>query len=237
MTSEELRKGRTYYRSLLSLQRSLQSNKTSNPSFHIGVVKMLADEVGRIEKDFPGLVLPCPFDLREMWHMKGEVLVYLGSCLARLEGSIDTTDGMPVTESREFTFIGDAELRKIVERDYSEIQRALIAGCNKSVIILAGSAIEAILVDCLLADEARARGSRKAPTETDIRRWDLNDLINVGVDLNIVTIGVEKLSHSVRQYRNLVHPGNEIRNNLVFDKEEAKIAVEVLHIIHRDLSK
>lgn len=237
MTPEELKKGRTYYRSLLSFQRTLEGTRTPPDVFGRGVLEILADEVGRIEKDFPGLVLPCPFNLSEMWHMKEEVLAYLGSCLSRLEISIDTTDGTPVTESREFTFIGDAELRKIVERDYSEIQRALIAGCHKSVIILAGSAIETILVDCLLADVARARRSSKAPTEPDITRWDLNDLINVGVDLDIVNAGVEKLSHSVRQYRNLVHPGNEIRNKLTCEKEEARIAVEVLHIIHRDLSK
>ena len=61
-------------------------------------------------------------------------------------------------------------------------------------------------------------------------------MIHVGVELKLVTEGVEKLSHSVREYRNLVHPGNEIKSALSFGKEEARIAVEVLHIIHRDQS-
>jgi len=78
--------------------------------------------------------------------------------------------------------------------------------------------------------------SKSAPKESDISRWGLADLINVAVELELVSVGIEKLSHSIREYRNLVHPGNELRNKLAFDSEEAKIAIEVLNILHRDLS-
>lgn len=42
-------------------------------------------------------------------------------------------------------------------------------------------------------------------------------------------------AHSVREYRNLVHPGREVRENLSFGREEAAIALEVLRILVRDL--
>ena len=93
------------------------------------------------------------------------------------------------------------------------------------------------LADRLLGDPGRATASNRAPKDTDIRKWDLNYLVNVAVDLGYITPGAEKLSHSVRDYRNLVHPGNEIRKKLKFDSEEARIALEVLHIVWRDLSK
>lgn len=35
----------------------------------------------------------------------------------------------------------------------------------------------------------------------------------------------------------LVHPGNEVRTSLKFGKEEARIALTVLEMIHRDLSR
>ena len=75
---------------------------------------------------------------------------------------IGESESTPVTETKEFKFIADAKLRKILERDYAEIQRAYISECWKSVIILSGSAIEAILLDRLQADAVNARASAKA---------------------------------------------------------------------------
>jgi hypothetical protein len=65
----------------------------------------------------------------------------------------------------------------------------------------------------------------------------LSKLIAVAVEMNKVSDAVEKLSNPVREYRNLAHPGNELRTGLSFGAEEARIALEVLHILHRDLSR
>lgn len=152
------------------------------------------------------------------------------------DDSQKSTLSKPVVETREFKFIADGKLRGILERDYAEIQRAYASECWKSVIIVSGSAIEAILLDRLQADAGRAQASSKAPNDPDLRRWDLEKLIEVAVDLCPKLAGVQRLSHSVRGYRNLVHPGNEMRTGLVFGKEEARIALEVLNLVHRELS-
>lgn len=137
---------------------------------------------------------------------------------------------------RTFPFINAPDLRALVERDYAEILAANAAGCWKSVIILSGGAIEAILTDLLL-NNPRALTARSAPKKkADITTWDLKELINVSIELKLVSQGVEKLSHPVRQYRNITHPGNEIRNGLTFGEPEARIAIEVLHMLHRDLT-
>ena len=156
----------------------------------------------------------------------------------RLKGTLEEASVTLITEERDFSFVNDNQLRLILKRDFSEIQRAYISTCWKSVIILCGGAIEAILTDLLIANEAKAKASGRAPiNKYDITRWDLSDLINVSLYLKLVSPGVEKLSHSLREYRNLVHPGNEMRNKLTFDAEEAKIALEVLNIVYRDLNK
>lgn len=129
------------------------------------------------------------------------------------------------------------KLRDLIERDYAEIQRAFISECWKSTIILSGGAIEALLLDLLQKNAANALSATKAPKgKSNLETWVLSELINVAVELQLVPVGVEKLSHSLREYRNLVHPGKEIRDKLIFDREEAKIAIEVLHILHRELS-
>jgi hypothetical protein len=118
----------------------------------------------------------------------------------------------------------------------SKPKRAFVSECWKSVIVLAGGMIEAILTDVLLANDALAKACAQAPKVNDITRWDLRDLIAVAVDTKLVSAGVERLSDPIREYRNLVHPGNEVRNKLVFDAEKARIALEVLNIVHRDLA-
>lgn len=235
MTEEELRKIRVYYHSLLGQQRSLVNSENISPV----AVRVLSEELRSIEADFPGLVPrfdASAFNIHMGYKFAG-LGAYFAAVMARLQVAIEPSESTPVTQTREFSFVRNAELRSILERDYAEIQRAFVASCWKSVIILSGGAIEAILVDRLQSDPGRATASNKAPKDADISKWNLNDLVNVAVDLDYVSAGVEKLSHSVRDYRNLVHPGNEIRKKLRFDSEEARIALEVLHIVWRDLSK
>src|SRR5688572_19589664 len=96
--------------------------------------------------------------------------------ISRLKVDVYDQENSPVTETRDFSFVQDSNLRKLLERDYVEIQRAYIAQCWKSVIILSGSAIEVILLDCLKSDPQRAASASKAPNKADLSRWDLNEL-------------------------------------------------------------
>jgi hypothetical protein len=105
------------------------------------------------------------------------------------------------------------------------------------VIILSGGSIEAILMDLLMKNQSAVLGAVNAQKgKSDITTWDLVHAINVSVELGLVSSSIDRLSHSVREYRNLIHPGNEMRNKLTFDKEEARIALEVLNMVHRDCS-
>jgi hypothetical protein len=96
--------------------------------------------------------------------------------------------------------------------------------------------IEALLADQLLRDVTKAASASSAPKKNqDIPTWRFIDLINVAVELGIVSKGAEKLSHSVREYRNLVHPHKELKDKPGADEQEARIALQVLHLIDRDL--
>jgi hypothetical protein len=71
----------------------------------------------------------------------------------------------------------------------------------------------------------------------DLSRWDLSELLKVAVEIGLVEPSAEVLGETVRQYRNLVHPGNEMRNRLTVGRLEANSALNSLKIIHRDLSR
>lgn len=243
MKQQTLDKLRSHFHALLNLQRRFEGDEAARYNVDKMSFQLLVSEIKQIEQESPGLLPPFrEADFREA--ARGEAVLagptirsYLAVALGKLRIAVESSEGAPVTEAREFPFVTDAKLRSILERDYQEMQRAFVSQCWKSVIILAGGAIEAILMDLLMQNHKRAKTASNAPkNKPDIGTWVLADLIKVCVELHLVTAGVEKLSDPIREYRNLVHPGNEIRQRLEFGKEEARIAIEVLNIAHRDLS-
>lgn len=156
--------------------------------------------------------------------------------IAALKTKLDFEETSPIVPTKDFSSVSDSNLRKIIERDYIGLNKCLAVKVWKAVIILAGGLIEALLLDSLLKDENKARSSSKATSlKSNLKKWDLGALLDVAVNIELINPGAEKLSDTVRKYRNLVHPGNELRSSLKIEPEEAKIAVEVLNMIIRDL--
>ena len=236
MTRDELKKLRIHYHALKGQEGVL--NQAKAVTVDRLTANILQAALDTLEADFPKLVPK--FSVQgansgENYFTLRPLRAHLATVLGTLEVHI-ADEPRPVVESLLFPFVHESKLREIVERDYVELQRAFVAQCWKSVIILSGGAMEAILTDLLLDRESDAKAAPSAPNKSDITKWDFADLINVAVKLEMINPGVSKLSHPIREYRNLVHPGNELRNNLKFGPEEARIAIEVLNMLHRDLS-
>lgn len=126
-------------------------------------------------------------------------------------------------------------------RDYNEIIKCKNNACWKSAIILSGSSIEAILFDLLKQNEAKAMAASTAPKSKGkvipITEWRLNSLIDTAWGLKLINKSVTALSHSAKEFRNLVHPMEEIKGNYKLEKEEAENAFIILKTLIRDLKK
>ena len=151
--------------------------------------------------------------------------------------------GEPTSKQPDFSFITDPDLRSIIERDYAEIPTCLEAGAWKAATVMSGSVMEALLLDALLTAEAKAKQSHKAPKDKrgkvieDLARWTLNTMIEVAIDLQLLRrdpLGLT--SHGVREYRNLIHPGAEIREAIVAEREEAMATRAALDLIIKQLT-
>ena len=138
---------------------------------------MVAEEIAEINAGFPNLLPPFSrddfflHDVGRGAYFDAEGLkLYVKRALGHLTAALEQTEGAPVTQKREFVYVADNDVRRIVVRDYSEAQRAFVARCWKSVIILAGGLIEALLLGLLeelvssfaktLRLERKKRGSR-----------------------------------------------------------------------------
>jgi hypothetical protein len=150
-------------------------------------------------------------------------------------------DGWRV-QTREFLFVKDDELRKIVQRDYKELALVLFpGGAWKSTVVLAGSIIEAILVDKIELDPptaAKAMASQEAPKRKGgaaipIDEWNLEHLIEVGADIGVIPkTRAEAFDQSLRHYRNYVHPKREIKEKYPCQEGEAEMAKGALDALH-----
>ncbi len=136
---------------------------------------------------------------------------------------------------REFNFVKDNDLRKIIERDYLELKTILFpSGAWKSVVVMAGSILEAILYDILTIGQSvllRAAASNKAPKNKDINKgeWRLIDLINVSTDIGILTVDRAcTIDQVLRDYRNFIHPKKEIKAQHECSEAEAYLAIGAL---------
>jgi hypothetical protein len=237
---------REYYHSLAEIQNVFNQYALKSSSMAEGnLVNEYQNFLSQAEQDLPGLLKPFndndyfshSNDSRSRYYHAEGIQAHIGRNLGILRVRKDRASENPVTVSRSFDFVSDPQIKRILERDYGEIQRNIISGNWKSAIILSGGSIEALILDHLHNDEQMAKASPEAPSEPNLDKWHLNDLIEVAVETHMVGDEVAKLSHSVREYRNLIHPGVEVRTNLKVEPEEAKIAVEVLNILIRELSE
>src|SRR5947207_1342399 len=105
----------------------------------------------------------------------------------------------------DFDFINGSDLRESLEHDYTELQNAFNARAWKSVHVLSGSIIEAVLVDFLLATPNSSRTTR------DPLRMEFAELIDVCHAEGPLTDRTNHLCALIRSYRNLIHPGRAIR--------------------------
>ena len=58
--------------------------------------------------------------------------------------------------------------------------------------------------------------------------WSLSELINVANDLGILKEDVQKFSHGLRDFRNYIHPYEQLASRFAPDEYTAKVCWQVL---------
>ena len=129
----------------------------------------------------------------------------------------------------KFDFITDIDFRGILERDYEELNKCLETKSSKSVLILSGSIIEAILTDYFISFPIDTIKKEK------VLKMDLYSLIELSAEKKLISKSAKDLSTVIKNYRNLIHPGREIRTSEKFDYDTAIVAKSLLNIIVKEI--
>lgn len=120
-----------------------------------------------------------------------------------------------------------------------EIDKALGAEAPLSAIFLAGSTLEGLLFEMAKAHSGRYVASAVAPMKKGkvkpLGEWTLSELITVSRDLGVLSEDVAKHSDQVRNFRNYIHPRQQLREGFKPRIETAQIAQQVLRAVLVDL--
>jgi len=130
-----------------------------------------------------------------------------------------------------FDFVAGEGFRSSLESDYRELNVAMEARAWKAVHILAGSIIEAILIDYLVAS------NYKNTPRNDLLKLDLDKAISACKQENVLSEKAASLATVVRLYRNLIHPGRIERLGEKVDENGAKIAQALVAIVVDEISQ
>lgn len=122
------------------------------------------------------------------------------------------------------SFVQDEELRDSLEKDFLEIEKAYENESWKAVHVLAGSIVEALLLETIISVDPSAN-------RESLLKKALGDLISDSVGLDILSDKEEKLTTVLKDYRNLIHPGRVLRLQESVNKDSASICLSVVRII------
>ncbi|MBW8309946.1 MAG: hypothetical protein K0M45_10010 [Candidatus Paracaedibacteraceae bacterium] len=130
----------------------------------------------------------------------------------------------------------------IMQRRYKEAYNCLVGNSPLAVIILCGSILEGILLGIALKQPLKFTQSSAAPRDSKenkvkpLEKWTLENLINVSYNISILGKDISKFSHALRDFRNYIHPYQQMSSQFDPDKHTAKICFQVLVAAIYDLS-
>jgi hypothetical protein len=127
----------------------------------------------------------------------------------------------------------DGTVTEILKLRINEIEKCLSTDAPLSVIFLAGSTLEGVLLGIALKYPKEFNQAKSAPKDKDgkVRQypeWTLSNFIDVAYEVGLLAEDVKKYSHVLRDFRNYIHPYQQMSSRFNPDKHTAKISWQVL---------
>ncbi len=128
----------------------------------------------------------------------------------------------------------DHAIEKILAARVKEAVDCLAAGASLSAIFMCGSVLEGILLSVALKNPAEFNRATASPKQKDtgkvrpFHEWTLANLIDTAHEVGVLRLDVKKFSHAVRDFRNYIHPYEQMASSFHPDQHTAQICMQVL---------
>ncbi|OJV40545.1 MAG: hypothetical protein BGO29_10550 [Bacteroidales bacterium 36-12] len=136
----------------------------------------------------------------------------------------------------------DAHVIEIIKSRLFEIQRNIHSESALSAVILCGSVLEGLLLGIAIKNIKDFNQSSASPKNREtgkvllLQDWTLSSLIDVAQNIGFIGLDVKKFSHSLRDFRNYIHPYQQMSTGFIPDIDTAKISWQVLQAAISDLN-
>lgn len=129
----------------------------------------------------------------------------------------------------------ESAIAKTLTFRVAEIERCFTADSPLAVILLAGSTLEGLLLGCATQFPREFNTSTSSPKDANGKvkpfyEWTLASLIDVARDVGLIEHDVQKFSHSLRDFRNYIHPFEQVASGFSPSMHTAKISLQVLKV-------
>lgn len=128
----------------------------------------------------------------------------------------------------------DSQLEPILLSRIQEAERCIGAGAPLSAVILCGSVLEGVLLSTAIQFQKEFNQATSSPKQKDsgrtrpIQDWSLANLIDVAYEVGAIRLDVKKYGHALRDFRNYVHPYQQMMSGFQPDAHTANISLQVL---------
>lgn len=121
-----------------------------------------------------------------------------------------------------------------------EAQRCIECGAYLAGVVLAGSVLEGLCLSVGVGEPGRvnrafvAKYSRPAP---QLHKWKLVEWIDVLGTLGDLSPNISKFGHALREFRNYIHPSQQLASGFNPDAHTARISFQVVVAAIDDLTR
>ena len=127
----------------------------------------------------------------------------------------------------------DFQFEQVITQRLNEIKKSLHSESALAVIFLCGSTLEGLLLHIATQNPQKFNSSKSAPKDKDgkvkqLHDWTLDNLINVAHEENFIKLDIKKFAHTLKDFRNYIHPRQQSSQNFNPDKHTAEISWKVL---------
>jgi hypothetical protein len=131
-------------------------------------------------------------------------------------------------------------ISEILKKRWIEIQSCINVNATVSAVIMMGSMLEGFLMGTMQRRPQIANKAKNAPKKDGVVKhfadWTLSDMIDVGHEVGWIQLDVKKFSHALRDFRNIIHPYQQLAVRTNPDTDTCKISWLVVQATCNDIA-